>query len=104
MQCNAAFAVAVDDSLAAVDTLVVDNSVAHTDFADTAADIAAAVGSSVVAHSTVVLDIAGTAVVGFVGVYLHPCKHGSLLWTACKSVPLASFQFPALLPQESPGF
>lgn len=110
MQHSAALVVALDDILAAADTFaVVDNAVAHV--ADTAVHIVAAaavaaapVGNSVVAHSTVVPDIAGTvAAVDFVDVYLRPCIPGSLLWTARTSAPLPSFQPPALLPQESPG-
>lgn len=117
MSNSVAFAVALDDILAVADTFVVaDNSFVHTAAAvdivgivvaavGTVAAVgivAAAAGSSVVAHSTVVLDIAGT-VVGFAGVYLHPCKRGPLLWTACKIAPSPSFQPPALPPRASLG-
>lgn len=86
MWSSAAFAAVLDDTLAAAaDTFAADNAVVHTAAAaDTVVGIAVAaagiavvaVGSSVVAHSTAALGIAGTAAVGFVGVYLHPYKHG----------------------------
>lgn len=104
MQNTTELAVALDDILVVVDTFaVVDTAVVHIAAADTVVGIAAAVGTAVVAHSTAVLDIAGTVVgVGFVGVYSHPCMRDPLLWTACTSVPF-SFQLPELPPQESPG-
>lgn len=100
---SAAFSV-VPDILAVVDTFAVaDSDFVHTAVVDIAADIAAAVGSSVVvARSTAVLGTAGTAV-GFVGACLHPCKRGPLLWTACRNAPLFSFRPPALLPRASLG-
>lgn len=116
MSNSVAFAVALDDILAVADTFAVaDNAFVHTAAAAVdivgivaavgtvaAVGIVAAAGSSVVAHSTVVLDIAGT-VVGFVGVYLHPCKRGPLLWPACRSAPSPSFQPLALIPRASLG-
>lgn len=104
---SAAFVVAHDDILAAADTFAAaaDIAVVHTAAADTVVGIAVgAAGSSVVAHSTAALDIAGTVVaVGFVGVYLHPYKHGPRLWTACRSALLSFFQPPPLLLQVSLG-
>lgn len=95
MQNNAAFAVAaLDDTLAAADTIaVVENAAAHTAAADNVCGIV--VGSSVVARSIAAPGIADTVAVG---VYLHPCKRGPLLWTVCRSALLSSSQSPELLP------
>lgn len=95
MQNTAAFAVAaLDDTLAAVDTfVVVENVVADTAAADSVSGIV--VGSSVVAHSIAAPGIADTVAVG---VYLHPCKRGPLLWTVCRSALLCSSRSPELLP------
>jgi len=105
LQNRPEFAVALDDIHVVVDTFaVVDNAVVHIAAADTVVGIAVAVGIAVVAHSTAVLDIAGTVVgVGFVGLYSHPCMHDPLLWTAYTSAPLSSFQLPAVPPRESLG-
>lgn len=85
MQNNAAFAVAaLDGTLAAADTFAAADNVSDT-----------VVGSSVVARSIAAPGIADTVAVG---VYLHPCKRGPLLWTACRSALLSSSQSPELLP------
>lgn len=106
---TAAFFVAPDDILAAGDTFAVaDSDFAHIAVADIAADIVAdivvvvVVGSSAVAHSTVVLETAGT-VAGFAGARLHPCNCGLLQRTACRNAPLFSFQPLAPLQRGSLG-
>lgn len=105
---TAAFSVAPDDILAAGDTFAVaDTDFAHIAVADIAADIVAdivvvVVGSSAVAHSTVVLETAGT-VAGFAGARLHPCNCGLLQRTACRNAPLFSFQPLAPLQRGSLG-
>lgn len=97
---NSADALGHKLAAAAADTFAVENAAAHT--ADAVFGIA--VGSSAVAHSTAARDIAGAVVaVEFVGVHLHPCRRGSLLWTGCRSGQLASFQLPEGLPLGFPG-
>lgn len=79
--------------MAAVDTSAVAESVAARSAAaaDTLFDIVAGIA---VAHST-----AGTvAAAGFVGVHLHPCRCGSLRYSACRSSLLDSFQPLEFLP------
>lgn len=77
MQNTAAFASALDDTVAAAADrfAVVDIDFARTAAAAEIVGIDAAAGSSVVAHSTAALDTADIAA-GFVGACLHPCKCG----------------------------